>query len=197
MDSFLDASSDLTRQPFSSVPAKNVGISGTCKRKRAGVDDGSLPTSDSYPPTTKRQNYVYGCHKNTVKGSREGFSRDGSVREESGDEESSDENGRNESSGEKSSDEKSSDEEGRGSLRICSHVSQGVHAHDLTTDKNLSIRATKPLQIPTLSLPLNAPQSQLTKQCFRRSPQMRTERGKTPSTSQVANDISCTPQTIV
>lgn len=177
MNSFLGAKSDLTRQPYSSVPARSVGISGTCKRKRAGDDYGSLPTSNSYPAIAKRQKYVYSARENTVKGSRGGCPRDGSISEEGSDEQSNDKKSSNEessneessdeeSSSEESSDKGSSGEEGRGSSWICSHVSQGLHAHDLATDKNFSLRTTSSLQIPTLNHPLNAPQSQLMKQCF-------------------------------
>lgn len=177
MNSFLGAKSDLTRQPYSSVPARSVGISGTCKRKRAGDDDGSLPTSNSYPAITKRQKYVYSCRENTVKGSGGGCTRDGSIGEESSDEQSNDKKSSNEESNneessdeknnnEESSDEESSDEEGRGSSWNRSHVSQGLLAHDLTTDKNFSLRTTSSLQLPTLNHPLDAPQSQLMKQYF-------------------------------
>lgn len=177
MNSFLGAKSDLTRQPYSSVLARSVGVSGTCKRKRASDDYSSLPTSNSYPAIIKRQKYVYSARENTVKGSRGGCPRDGSISEEGSDEQSNDKKSSNEessneessdeeSSSEESSDKGSSGEEGRGSSWICSHVSQGLHAHDLATDKNFSLRTTSSLQIPTLNHPLNAPQSQLMKQCF-------------------------------
>lgn len=174
MGSSLSASSDLTRHPYSSVPARNVRTSGTCKGKCIGDDSDPLPTLDCYPEVAKRQNYVFGCRENTVKGSREGCPRDRGSDRKTGDKESSDEDRRGKessgeqsnekkSSGEERSDEEGGGEEGRISLWIRSHVSQGVHAHDLTTDKNFLFRATNLLQIPTLSHLIDAPQSQPTK----------------------------------
>ena len=78
-----------TWQPYSSVSPRSAGISGTCKRKRAGDEFGSLPTSGSYSEVTKRRKYVDDCHESTVRGSRENFPREGSIGDESSEDEGS------------------------------------------------------------------------------------------------------------
>lgn len=112
MNSFLGAKSDLIRQAYLSVPARSAGISGACKRKRAGDDYGSLSTSDPYSVISKRQKYVYGSDVNTIKRSREGYPQDGSIGEESSGEE--------------------------GSQSIHSLVGRTMYTHDLVTDKLFS-----------------------------------------------------------